>query len=193
MKMAKTKTKTTPQSEAAQPPPPPAPAAEPEAQPEPEQAAPSDPDEGFVDINPPLPVYMPTSKEDRLRGYPLSRQVLPGDVTYYIVQLTRTLDAAQNGDGARSMKPGELVLVAENLSISMLARMLPAWGGGANGSPSVHATTGYEVILAPFRREYGGSASPWFFVHRARRLEGTEVAAIKPPPSFALPDLPQPN
>jgi len=138
-------------------------------------------------INPPLPVYAPSSESERLQGYPLSRQVLPGDEVYYLVQLSQALvGACIKREGRCNLEVGELALVRENLSIAMMAGMLPAWGG-TNGT--VHASQGSEIILQP----YAKSGDGWNFIHKARALEGAEVAAIKPPPSFALPDLHWPN
>ena len=143
--------------------------------------------EGFVTINPALPVYRPLENNHRLRGFPLSRQMMADGTSYYVMQISEALNYCIRGEAYVDVKPGELVLVAEHSSLAGMPHLLPIFR--QQGQEQI-AERGFEVIFEPFRKYDGES---WSFLLKARHLIGERAKMIQRPPSFALPDLPTPD
>jgi len=134
------------------------------------------PPEGFVTINPPLPLFTPSGPQDRLRGYVLSRHE-NGVAAFYVLQLTRPHQ--QNG---LKLQTGRLMAVLEVESIRGLAKMLPYYVPEPPlGQPK--AKHAFEVVFDPYAETKEG----WqHLCHVKQVAAGNAAPAIAVPPSFPM-------
>lgn len=141
--------------------------------------------EGFVTINPLLPVFRPLKTSHTLRGFPLCQQAMVDGNTYFLVQISKwSCSHCIRRKGYIEVEPGDLVLIADHPSLAGLLALFPIFR--QQGSDQI-ADRGFEVIFTP-ELKYDGEA--WSFELKARHLIGEPAKKIKRPPSFALPDLP---
>ena len=131
--------------------------------------------EGFVVLNPPVPVYEPKATKDTIRGFVLgSYEDSATDAPFYLLDVS-----------------GDLIAVYEAPSLKVLGSLLPNWAAAENGI-NVRAVIGHEVIIDPFRK----SGKSWDFVVMSRRVvapHGSDKSAVpRTPPGHPIPEGPAP-